>query len=117
MFLEVRILKNLAKNELEMKTKRGASEASTRYYLSTIVAQIIGLSMPGLSDVGDLTQSGTFQNGTCTHGADDQAQLRPYNRGHFATLQPQGAMNCAPTRDRMWMEDGYTRAHGQQNWI
>ena len=58
MFLEVRILKNLAKNELETKTKRGASEASTRYYLSTIIAQIIGLSMPGLSDVEELTQSG-----------------------------------------------------------
>ena len=64
MFLEVRILKNLAKNDLETKTERGASEASTRYYLSTIIAQIIGLSMPGLSDVGRLTQSGAFQIGT-----------------------------------------------------
>jgi hypothetical protein len=30
--------------------------------------------MPGLSDVGDLTQSGAFQNGTRTHGSDDRAQ-------------------------------------------
>ena len=56
MFLEVRILKNLAKNDLETKTERGASEASTRYYLSTIIARITEMSMPGLSDVGDLTQ-------------------------------------------------------------
>ena len=91
MFLEVRILKKLAKNDLETKTERGASEASRRYYLSTIIAQITGLSMPGLSDVGDLTQGGAFQIGTRTHGSDHRAQMRPYKRTHFATLQPHRA--------------------------
>ena len=115
MFLEVRILKNLAKNDLEMKTKQDDQSSlyavlpvdynSTNY--SIVNARIIwrgGIDterpMPAAR------HSSAFQNGTRTHGADD--------RGH---LQPLGAMNCAPTRDRMWMEDGYTRAHEQQNWI
>jgi len=42
----------------ETMTGRDTSEACTRYYLSTIVAQIIEMSMPGLSGVGHLTQGG-----------------------------------------------------------
>ena len=87
-FSEVRILKKLAKNDLETKTEREASEASMRYYLSTIIARIIGLSMPGLSGVWHLTQGvvclqldmAAFQIGTEGLGRCDGARARSYNR-------------------------------------